>query len=398
MTERVDDATCPRCGAADPLRILYGMPGWEAKAAADRGEVVLGGCMIDDWSPANACRACDHQWGALEDRRPRPLERVTFDGPRLLAEHPPVLRDPNKRLVFGIAYRPGETSPGPVEYARWPELPLPPFLTQLRSSRVLAVPGWYSYAPIPGHVPEEGTVEWHVNFAAAELFGYYAGRHFAQDEAQVAEHPILASVREALIARGLPARTEVDGRPTPVLIRGAERRVAIATDPDPAAGVEGIYGNRFGRATPEMIRAATRRIEPPTRTNVIAIAAPAHGQGRYTEAEIRRILTIAWSGFLAAVGETDAAGARSAWIHTGYWGCGAYGGNRELLSLLQLAAAEAAGIERLVFWTGQPGGEAAFEAARRALDELVPEDGIGTDAFIRDVAARGYEWGWGNGT
>ncbi len=43
-------------------------------------------------------------------------------------------------------------------------------------------------------------------------------------------------------------------------------------------------------------------------------------------------------------------------IHTGFWGCGAFGGNRVLMTTLQILAAEMAGLERVVFHTGDASG------------------------------------------
>ena len=41
------DETCPDCGGR-VLPVMYGMPGDEAMRAAERGELFLGGCMIED--------------------------------------------------------------------------------------------------------------------------------------------------------------------------------------------------------------------------------------------------------------------------------------------------------------------------------------------------------------
>jgi hypothetical protein len=42
-------------------------------------------------------------------------------------------------------------------------------------------------------------MEWYLNFAHYNLFCAYGGSLFAQDEMQVAEHPPLCSLREALL-------------------------------------------------------------------------------------------------------------------------------------------------------------------------------------------------------
>ena len=151
-----------------------------------------------------------------------------------------------------------------------------------------------------------------------------------------------------------------------MLVTGVERRVAIETDPDAAAGrPHGLYGNAFAAADPDAVRRATTPIDPPTVTNLVAIAAIAGGRGRYTRDEIRRTLVTAFTGFRAAVVESArlAGGPARVVVHTGYWGCGAFGGNRVLMALLQVVAARMAGLERLVFHTGAPGGDAPLAEA-----------------------------------
>jgi hypothetical protein len=54
----VQSTTCPRCGAAS-VPIVYGLPSYDLFDAADRGEVALGGCMVEDDQPTRACRGVD---------------------------------------------------------------------------------------------------------------------------------------------------------------------------------------------------------------------------------------------------------------------------------------------------------------------------------------------------
>lgn len=55
--------TCPSCGESRRLPILYGMPTWEAAQAAERGELVLAGCIIEPGAPIWRCSACATEWG-----------------------------------------------------------------------------------------------------------------------------------------------------------------------------------------------------------------------------------------------------------------------------------------------------------------------------------------------
>lgn len=50
-------ARCPNCGER-PTPIAYGLPGPDLIDAAQRGRVVLGGCVIGDDDPVAACRRC----------------------------------------------------------------------------------------------------------------------------------------------------------------------------------------------------------------------------------------------------------------------------------------------------------------------------------------------------
>lgn len=53
---------CPECGGKEVLPILYGMPPAEIGEAAERGQVVLGGCVITGDDPNWRCAVCGHQW------------------------------------------------------------------------------------------------------------------------------------------------------------------------------------------------------------------------------------------------------------------------------------------------------------------------------------------------
>lgn len=55
---------CPSCGSPKPLRIAYGYPSAEMFEAAMRGELTLGGCIVERESPTLSCRLCGFKWGA----------------------------------------------------------------------------------------------------------------------------------------------------------------------------------------------------------------------------------------------------------------------------------------------------------------------------------------------
>ncbi len=53
---------CPQC-AGEAVLILYGFPTPSDGEAEKRGEIHLGGCVVDEDSPAWRCRECGHEFG-----------------------------------------------------------------------------------------------------------------------------------------------------------------------------------------------------------------------------------------------------------------------------------------------------------------------------------------------
>ncbi len=49
---------CPFCGKDTVRPIGYGYPSWETREMAKRGELVLGGCVVDEFAPRWSCISC----------------------------------------------------------------------------------------------------------------------------------------------------------------------------------------------------------------------------------------------------------------------------------------------------------------------------------------------------
>lgn len=304
---------------------------------------------------------------------------------------PAPARHPYKRLLRRLAYPDGDAGPGTLHVSRWvegldPVVPTPSAATEVR----VRAEGFMYEAPGPREI------HWHVNFADAHVFGFHAGPLFAQDEMQIAEHPILATVRDVLDHEDFPPLTEEAGRATPILVAGAERRLCIDTAPRPGAP-HGLYGNRFAEAPWEVVREATTVLQPPTVSNIAAMAAPQGGHGRYTRDTIAHVLATAITTFSAArvVSEHLRGEGVRVVMHSGFWGCGAFGGNRLLMPALQMLAARRAGLDRLDMHSLGLGGP---EAMRRSM-QVALEIGAGDDvvAWIDAATARGFEWGQSDG-
>jgi Poly (ADP-ribose) glycohydrolase (PARG) len=325
--------------------------------------------------------------------------RHTFKAQDLVDAYPPKLHNANKKIVYKIACPTGCTHSGQLMFSRWSAMPLPQVLSPSKyQTKLDEQEGYFGYEPSQ----DSTQVEWYLNFAHYDLFCAYGGALFAQDEMQVAEHPALGSLREALLDRDIKPLTVEKEQPTPILIRGVERRCAIATDNNPRQGrPHGLYGNNFARATLEAIKQATQPLDPPTITNIIAMEAPSGGYGSYTMEEIEYILTTAFTGFLAARIESqlEMAQQASVLIHTGFWGCGAYGGNRILMALLQLLAARLSQVNCLIFHTDGFAGNQALANAQRILDQCLGSDDLEVRVpdLIKEIYRMEFQWGVSDG-
>ena len=67
-------------------------------------------------------------------------------------------------------------------------------------------------------------------------------------------------------------------------------------------------------------------------------------------------------------------------IETGFWGCGAFGGDPEIKAIIQLLAASKAGVDELVFYTF---GDAAFAEEFKEILDLIVEKKVGS-RFVLD--------------
>jgi hypothetical protein len=330
----------------------------------------------------------------------RPLAKRKFDTGEMVAKYPPRWQHPNKEAVYRIVCAPGCKHGGHLTYSRWPAFPLPEVMDVSGQATELVVSeDVFTYDPPPQDPPG---VEWHLNFAASDLFCAYGSALLAQDEMQVAEHPALGSLREALLTIGESTLTVEDGVPTPILVTGVERRCRIATEPNAAEGrPNGLYGNNFARAPVEVASRAIAPLNPPTISNIIAIEAPSYGQGLYRRDEIEFILRTAYTGFSAARLESCAGGDLTprVIIHTGFWGCGAYGGNRVLMALLQVAAARLTRVDRLVFHTLNRSGSDLLRCATAMIDDEIVRSNrhANLETLLVRIEAKGFRWGASDG-
>ncbi len=118
------------------------------------------------------------------------------------------------------------------------------------------------------------------------------------------------------------------------------------------------------------------------------MAAPQATRGdRYSDELVERILRAAFAGFRAAVLASG-----KVTVHKGFWGCGAFGGDRRVMTATQILAPGAAGVEELVFWIATPGF-----LEHRALGFEIAKELAGFEAkeAAQKLAAKGFVFGQG---
>ncbi|KAJ3114708.1 hypothetical protein HDU96_001757 [Phlyctochytrium bullatum] len=215
---------------------------------------------------------------------------------------------------------------------------------------------YYQYEKI---VPEEGCMEWYVNFSDQVLFNY-CETDFVKDTVS-----------------GTTTRTH------------------------------NIYGDNFQQTPTFVLEQAVKRLHPERfYTNLISMTAIDQlanplkpKKGPYQIYELRHIFRTAYTAFSGAVRKAKELGYSRVVIHTGDWGCGEFGGNVTVMAFLQMAAAKAAGATRLYYHkvNGDPN---EVEQAIEILKDVWPaEKGrINTDLLLKTIkeaktiGGKGLEW------
>jgi len=173
-----------------------------------------------------------------------------------------------------------------------------------------------------------------------------------------------------------------------------------------------VYGNAFAKASDRQLVQACEYLSKPQTVNLIAIEAPSHGRGAYTHDQIEYILLTCYASFKAAqvlANKTHALNTQNqrsssrggnshfrTIIHTGWWGCGAYGNNRQMMILTQLLAAYWTQIDELIFHTQTNDYQRDIEAARVFVEKVLKEKQINN--VIEQIVKLNLQWERSNNT
>ncbi|CAF0784770.1 unnamed protein product [Didymodactylos carnosus] len=336
---------------------------------------------------------------------------VQFNGYNLFLKYKPKFQLRNKLLLYDAVtgsrhnYQPSKD--GKILMTRWLEFQLPEMYEKNTKTQHRYESNVFQYESEKNTNDNEIDVEWYLNFAHNDLFLYYGSSLLAQDELQVLECLQLASIREFLVAdpSHFSSYTIENGQPRPILISNVERVINLDT--------ENIYGNRFAHAPQDVLFKSYKYLKPPLITNIIAIEAPSGGQGHYDLSTIRYVISECYTAFKAAkllAIKTYELNSKESFdetktvktiIHTGWFGCGAYGGNHSLMLILQLIGAQLADVDKIVFHTVSRGFDNEIAKADEYMTKLFEgndKDKMTVDDLINKIFKEKFEWGESNGT
>lgn len=324
------------------------------------------------------------------------MGEITLKVQELIKKYPPVFESPRKKSYYEKAAYIHRKQKGIVKISRWR------FADERKTkidltSQPLEIEEKKTFFDYADEDTETKRV-WYLNFADPLLFGYYNGDLFAQDEIQTFEHPLLGAVVEYLNKKKIPGMedlTLVKRKPTPYLIEKIPYWIRVNTSPVLKDGkIANIYGHNFQYASKEVLEAGIRLIEKEETNNILAIAAPSSGHGNdlYTQYEIQLILKTLLVGFSACARRTSASKRNECVIHTGNWGCGAFGNDKELIYFCQILCASVCGVSKLVFHGLSDEDSKILETAKKKLAEKSDSQNL-TDFLM----AQNYRWHFGDG-
>ena len=273
----------------------------------------------------------------------------------LINNYPPEYTNSFKKAMYEKAVKIHKTEHGIVKISRWKfcDERKSPLKMEANPIKVSVVDNFFDYSD----TDTETKNTFYLNYADPNLFGYYDGDLFAQDEIQTFEHPLLASVLEYIDKNETPeliSRTIEKGSPTPFIVENVPYWIKVdmlpvIKDEDGKDCVCSIYGWNFSHAPKEALEKGISVIHKEQKNNIIAVAALGGGRGTYTENQIAYTLSSLLVSFGAAAKITTREKKNEVVIHTGRWGCGAFGNNDEFIYLTQIIAASFTGVTELVF-------------------------------------------------
>jgi len=174
------------------------------------------------------------------------------------------------------------------------------------------------------------------------------------------------------------------------LIENVEQWIKVNTAPILEDGtVCQIYGSNFSSASDKALAAGIKVVDETLLNNFMAVAAPACGSDEYSYDEIEDILTTLLCAYAKA---KELSGAKKCVVHGGNWGCGAFGGNPELMYFAQIFAASVTGIDELVLHSVD---DDFYDDAVSLFEDF--DESVSLNSVIETLREEEFEWGESDG-
>lgn len=287
----------------------------------------------------------------------------------LMKSYPPEFKSERKASFYESASSIHRRQNGIIKFSRWrfAQERNAPLILKNKPVEVEGKNSFYDYSD----KDTETSRVWYMNFSSPILFGDYEGDSFGQSQIQVLEHPLLGSVYKYLEKNKIPGfepGTTMYSKPTPFLIENVPYWIRVNTNP--VVSIDGkhydFYGWKFAETSKSILSMGIRQIQHEESNNIIAMSAPSCGRGNEEKMknQIEMIIKTLLVGFGAAVKTTTISRKKDCIIHTGNWGCGTMGNDRELTYLLQILCAGFTGVKKIVFHGLSQEDEKILKSAR----------------------------------
>ena len=319
----------------------------------------------------------------------RSPSKVTLTSYALNLQYVPTIMHPNKRHVYDLM-----TDKKPlhdkITLTTIPPSKLPDIdLNEPSEPRTHLIlhKDVFDYTP-------KGPNHYWADFGDPQPFQYVSDKHFAQEEILAVMHPATFHIDQYLKTQH---KNQALHPGQILLVEGAYQYGSIET--------KDLYGQQFSEANADTLTRACTWTPPNAQhpDNIFVMCAPHAGirlEDPYDLDDLTEIFTTAYTAFSAIVKKNPEAS-----IHTGNWGCGAFGGNPKVMGILQIAAAHFANVKQLHYYP-----LAHSEKIHQALDQFATikrvfkeqQVAITPSAFLKLLADSAEElkliWGVGNNT
>lgn len=294
------------------------------------------------------------------------LAKQTVKIQKLIKDFPPVFQYDKKENYSKKALYFHRNQNGLIEISRWKfdderktSIVLEKFPIQIESAN-----NFYEYEEI---FDNDNEISFYVNFSDSELFYECDSYINSQNANMVFFHPILLSCKKFMTSLDkyeLKPFAFENGNPTPVIFQNVP------------------YWIHLDEEKKKIVP-----LQKEIKSNIISMK-PIEAKGKYTEEQILLLLKTVLAAFSGAE-KVSHAKMKDIAIHTGNWGCNNLGNNKELIYLLQIIAASATGIKKIIFHKAD---ETSLSNAKEKFSHLLPD--LPKTTTLKNVAEQITEIGF----